>query len=139
MTETINSDVSSVIENYPTVIQEKVLFIRNLIYEVAKDLENDSDIEETLKWNEPSYLVKSGSTIRIAWGSKRPNQYGIFFNCKSKLVDTFKELYPDVFNFEGNRAIIFNKDDVIPIDELKHCIRLALIYHQLKHLPMLGA
>ena len=139
MSDAINSDVSSVIENYPTAIQEKVLFLRNLIYEVAKDLESDSDIDETLKWNEPSYLAKSGSTIRIAWGSKRPNQYGLFFNCKSKLVDTFKELYPNVFNFEGNRAIIFNKDDVIPIDELKHCIRLALIYHQLKHLPMLGA
>lgn len=139
MLESINKDVNAVIKNYPSMIQTKVLLLRNLIYEVANDVETVSDIEETLKWNEPSYLIKSGSTIRIAWSSKRPAQYGLFFNCKTKLIDTFKELYPDVFNFEANRAIIFNQDDVIPLDELKHCIKLALTYHKLKHLPMLGA
>lgn len=62
----------------------------------------------------------------------------MYFHCKTKLVDTFKELYQDVFKFEGNRAIIFNEADEIPIKELKHCIALSLTHHNRKHLPMLG-
>ena len=63
----------------------------------------------------------------------------MFFHCGTKLVDTFRELYRDDFNFEGNRAIIFHEDDTIAMDALRHCIALPLTYHNVKHLPMLGA
>jgi hypothetical protein len=62
----------------------------------------------------------------------------MYVHCQTKLVDTFKELYRDVFKFEGNRAIVFDEDDEIPVDELKHCIFLSLTYHSRKNLPMLG-
>jgi hypothetical protein len=62
----------------------------------------------------------------------------MYFNCRTKLVDTFRELYRDQFKFYGNRAIVFHEGDEIPIDALKHCILLALTYHRRKHLPMLG-
>jgi len=135
----INSNVKAVITTYPEAIRSKVLFLRELIYAVAAETENITGFEETLKWNEPSYKAKSASTIRIAWKKSDPNQYGMYFHCKTTLVDTFKELYGDVFKFEGNRAIIFNTDDVVPLDELKYCIKLSLTYHKRKHLPMLGA
>lgn len=87
---------------------------------------------------EPSYLTKSGSTIRMDWKKSDPKQYAMYFHCKTKLVDTFKEIYRDKFNFEGNRAIVFSEDEEVPIEELKHCIALSLTYHSKKHLPMLG-
>ena len=62
----------------------------------------------------------------------------MYFHCKTKLIDTFRELYRDKFKFEGDRAIVFDEDDDIPIEELKHCIALAMTYHSRKHLPMLG-
>jgi hypothetical protein len=62
----------------------------------------------------------------------------MYFHCKTRLVDTFKVLYADSFHFEGNRAIIFNVDDKIPIEALKHCITLSLTYHHRKNLPLLG-
>ncbi len=34
----------------------------------------------------------------------------------------------------GNRSIIFNEDDEIPLKELKECIALALTYHLNKKL-----
>ena len=37
------------------------------------------------------------------------------------------------------RAIVFGETDEFPVDELKHCISLALTYHRVKHLPLLGA
>jgi len=129
--------VSEVFDGYPDAQYEKLLFLRQLIFEAASEVEID-DMEETLKWGEPSYLAKNGSTIRIAWRKSQPTQYGIFFNCKTTLVDTFREVYREKFTFEDNRAIIFELSDSVPVEALKHCITLSLTYHKIKHLPMLG-
>ena len=62
----------------------------------------------------------------------------MYFKCTSKLVTSFKAVYPDVFNFEGNRAIVFQMSDDIPEEELKNCIKAGLTYHSVKALPLLG-
>ena len=61
---------------YPSLQREKLLLIPTLIFDVAKQTPDVGEIEETLKWGEPSYLTKnkSGSTIRLAWNKKKPNQ-----------------------------------------------------------------
>lgn len=133
-----NPEVAEVFKNYPESIRQKLLFLRQLILDTALETESVNKLEETLKWGEPSYITKSGSTIRIGWKKSNPKQYAMFFHCKTKLIDTFKETYRDIFKFEGNRAIIFNEGDEISIEELKHCISLSLTYHRRKHLPMLG-
>lgn len=130
-------DVLNTFDCYPDAISEKLLFLHQLVFEAASENGID-DLEETLKWGEPSYLTKKGSTVRIAWRKSFPNEYGVFFHCKTTLVDTFKEVYPEQFRFEGNRAILFDIDDAVPVDALKHCIALSLSYHTVKHLPMLG-
>ena len=91
-----------------------------------------------MKWGEPSYLVKKGSTIRMDWKAKSPDQYAMYFKCTSKLVPTFREVYGETFSYENNRAIVFGLDDEIPEAELKVCIGLALQYHLLKEKPRLG-
>ena len=133
-----NLKVKEVFNNYPESMRKKLMFLRQLILETSSEIEGVNPLEETLKWGEPSYLTKDGSTIRMDWKKANPEQYVIYFQCKTKLVDTFKELYRDVFKFEGNRAIIFSEADEIPVKELKHCVALSLTYHNRKHLPMLG-
>ena len=133
-----NPKIDEKFDSYPTEIKPKLDFLRNLIMETAAELEEVQEIEETLKWREPSYLVKKGSTIRIDWKAKAPNQYAMYFKCTSKLVVTFRELYGELFKYENNRAILFNIEDEIPKKELKECISMALQYHSLKHLPKLG-
>lgn len=133
-----NPEVARIFDSYPEPIRKKLLDLRQLIFETASETEGVGPIEEALKWGEPSYLTKTGSTIRMDWKESSPEQYAMYFHCKTKLVDTFKELYGNILNFEGNRAIIFSKNDKIPVSELKHCIVLSLTYHQRKHLPMLG-
>ena len=136
----INTDprVDLKFKTYSKEVKLKLDYLRHLIIEVAKENETITEIEETLKWGEPSYLVKKGSTVRIDWKGKTPNQYAMYFKCTSKLVDTFKEKYKDTFKYEKSRAILFNLDDKIPKKELKTCIGLALNYHSVKHLPNLG-
>ena len=133
-----NPEVEEVFKSYPDNIRTKMLFLRQLVLEAAKELDSVKIVEETIKWGEPSYLTKSGSTIRMDWKKSKPGKYLMYFHCKTKLVDTFKELYKDKFEFDGNRAIIFNTNDKVPVNELKHCISLSLTYHDIKHLPMLG-
>lgn len=62
----------------------------------------------------------------------------MYFKCTSRLIETFKLVYGDKFEFEGKRAITFQIDDDIPEEDLKPCIRAALIYHKVKKLPYLG-
>jgi len=132
-------DVLGKIQSYPDHIRSKLLFLRSLILETARETEGAGEVEETLKWGEPSYLSKHGSTIRIDWKKTKPDQYAMYFHCGTKLVDTFRELYRHQFEFERNRAIVFHEDDVVAVEELKHCIALSLTYHKVKKLPMLGA
>ena len=139
MSEMENPEVLEVFNNYPEPIRQKLMFLRQLVLDTASETEGVVSLEEALKWGEPSYLAKSGSAIRMGWKRSKPDQYALYFNCKTKLVDTFKELYNGLFKFEGNRAIVFNENDEIPVSELKHCISLSLKYHRIKHLPMLGA
>lgn len=134
-----NATVATVFENYPAEINQQMMTLRQLIIDTASEAESVPALEETLKWGEPSYLTKGGSTIRIDWKPSSPDQYAMYFNCKSKLVDTFKELYTEALTFDGNRAIVLKAGAAIPTAELKHCISLALTYHKIKHLPLLGA
>lgn len=114
------------------------MFLRQLIIDVASETPGVGTLEEALKWGEPSYLVKGGSTVRIGWKETRPSHYVMYFNCNTKLVDTFKELYSESLKFEGNRAIVFHREDNVPLQALRHCVALSLQYHKLKHLALLG-
>jgi hypothetical protein len=132
-----NPEVKAVFESYPQKIRTKLMFLRQLILETAASFNGVGEIEETLKWGEPSYLTpqtKSGSTIRINWKKSQENQYAMYFKCTANLVPAFRERYPKEFKFEGNRSIVFNIDEEIPVKELKKCIALALTYHRNKKL-----
>ena len=116
----IKPEVAAVFDSYPKKIKSKLLFLRKLIYDTAASIESIGEIEETLKWGEPSYLTpksKSGSTIRIAWKKSQKEQYSIFFKCTANLVPAFKEKFPKKFKFGGNRSIDFNANDDVPVED----------------------
>jgi hypothetical protein len=136
---TTDPRTKEVFKNYPKPVQTQMEQLRELVLEAASEVDGLENLEETLKWGEPSYLTKHGSTVRMDWKEKKPDQYTMYFKCTSKLVPTFKELYQDTFTFEGDRAIVFKLDEKIPEKELKHCIKLALTYHKVKHLLLLEA
>lgn len=139
MSEIDNPDVVRVFEGYPEAMREKMLRLRRIVLDTASETDGVGALAETLKWGEPSYAAKGGSTIRMDWKARAPNQYAMYFKCNTPLIATFKEVYGDVFTVEGNRAIVFGETDELPAAELKHCISLALTYHRVKHLPLLGA
>ncbi|GAB3013006.1 DUF1801 domain-containing protein [Bowmanella dokdonensis] len=134
----MNPEISASFEAYPQTAVRWLLWARELIYQEAAG-RSLGLVQESLKWGEASYRVKGGTAIRLAWKAKRPRAIQIFFHCQTCLVDTFRELYPYEFEYQGNRAIVLPLDGPVNEQALRHCISLALQYHSLKHLPLLGA
>mgnify|MGYP000221116959 FL=1 len=134
----MNKVVKDRFDEYPENARVRLAELRNLVFQIASELEL-SEVEETLKWGEPSYSVKIGSPLRMDWKLKSPNNYYLFFNCQTKLVDTFRELYGEELVFQGNRAIVLSLSKPMPERAIKSCLELALTYQQRKNLPLLGA
>ena len=105
---------------YPGDAKVLAYRLRDLLYEVASS-EGIDHIEESLKWGEPCFKAKDGSPIRMDWKARSPENFYIFFICSTKLIDTFKEIYGEHLEFEGNRAIVLKISDELPMILLKHC------------------
>ena len=132
-----NAEVAVVFEDYPKEVKTKLLFLRQLIFDVASKTDGVGELEEALRWGQPSYLTTksgSGSPIRIDQIKSQEGKCAMYFHCQTMLVDTFKEMYRGEFEFGGNRSIVFSKDDEVPVNELSHCISMALTYHLNKKL-----
>ncbi len=124
-------------DSYPEVAKNYLMAIRALIFAVGKK-EKVGAITETLKWRQPSYACPQGSPIRMDWSPKAPDKVSLYFHCQTSLVDTFRELYQDSLTFVGNREIVIPLSAPIPVEQLSVCISLALRYHRIKQLPLLG-
>lgn len=91
------------------------------------------DLTETLKWGHPAWLPRTpgiGSTLRCNWSAKTPDRLSLYVHCQTTLVDTLRELYPDTFTYEGNRALHMTLDAPLPYDAVDHCAVLTLTYHR---------
>ena len=123
-------EVAIVFDAYPELIRTNLMHLRELIFNAAETTEGVGELEEALRWGEPSYLTtksKSGSIIHL--DSKDPTQYGIYVHCQTDLIARFKDIYPGQFNYDGNRGILFEKSDKVPDDKLSNFISMALTYH----------
>lgn len=138
MPEIMPEPVNNRFTSYPEDIRGGLLDLRDLIRAAADNLGQLDALEETLKWGEPSYILPGGTTLRIDWKAKTPDHYYMFFHCQTRLVDSFKERYGELFAYQGNRALVFHKSDVLPTESLHQCILAALQYQSRKHLPLLG-
>lgn len=130
--------VEAIFANYPDFVRDKMQYLRELVIETAEETEGVTVLEETLKWGEPSFVTKNGSTLRMDWKEKAPGQYAMYFQCTSRLVDTFRLVFDQKFQYEGKRAIIFQLNQKIPEVALKECIRASLTYHKVKDQITLG-
>lgn len=134
----MDQSIRQVFNSYPEEVKNKMMKLRKIILDVAATLDTANSLEETLKWGEPSYLIKGGSTVRIDWKESNPKYLGIYFNCRTKLIDTFRATFANDLKFEGNRAILLDIDSSLPEEILFQCINVAFTYHKRKKLQLLG-
>ena len=123
--------VSAVFSSYPQPLRTKMLALRQLILDTASATEGVGRLDETIKWGQVSYLTSetgSGSTVRIDRVKSDAKQYAVYFHCQTNLVETFRELYPEL-SYGGNRSILLDVSKALPKQALRHCVALALTYH----------
>ena len=116
----------------PAPIGKRLLQVRDLIFATAAADEHVGRLTETLKWGEPAYLTDetgSGSTIRLG-RVKDSDAAAILFNCKTTLIDTFRERFPDQFEYRQTRALLLPVSGKLLTRELSICLSLALTYHR---------
>ena len=138
MTITTDPRIPPRVQCLPDGGAPKINCLRDLILQAAREIGTITTLIETLKWGKLSYLVEGGSTVRIDWKARSPHDYQLYFKCTSRLVATFREVYGKLFTYEGNRALIFGLKDAVPEVEVRACVGMALAYHRLKGLPLLG-
>ena len=132
MPDTIDPHIRAAIHEHPKAVRESLLALRNLILATAAETKGVGPLVETLKWGEPAYLPKTprvGTTVRINALKGSPDKVVVLFHCQTNLVASFRERYPDVLKFEGNRTIVLPVAKPLPAKPLKHCIAMALTYH----------
>ncbi|MCP9237338.1 DUF1801 domain-containing protein [Lewinella sp. JB7] len=130
--------VAVVFDDYPDSVRRRMRSLWELVIETARKVKGLNMLEETLKWGEPSYLTRRGSTLRMDWKAQTPRHYALYFRFTSRLVVTFRAVFGDTLSFGGNRSSIFRLEESLPKEELRHCIRAALTYQEIKKLPILG-
>ena len=131
-TSFLEPQVAAHFDRYPAAVKKKMLNLRELIFDVAAQSPEIGSLQETLKWGEPAYLTaqtKSGSTVRMDWKAKAPEKIAIYFNCNTTLVDSFRGMFPNDFEFEGNRVLVLRADQPLPKKELSICVKASLTYH----------
>lgn len=123
--------VSRAFEAFPPPVRRRLIEVRKLVFATAKAHDEVGSLTETLKWGEPAYLTEqtgSGSTIRL--GRVKDSEHAaILFNCKTTLIDTFRERFPNQFEYRQTRALLLNVAGALPKQELTVCLSLALTYH----------
>lgn len=111
--------------------RKALLDVRELIFEVANNDPRVGPIEETLRWGEPAYITsknKTGSTIRLSI-EKVSGMPALFFNCKTTLVEEFRQQFGGLLAYSKNRAVILDGECDQHKSALKTCIATALTYH----------
>jgi hypothetical protein len=133
MAQDIAPQVAAAFDAFAPVQRATLLALRDLVLETAAAHPGVGEIEESLKWGEPAYRPirpRTGTTVRLGVSPKSPGACAIFVNCKTSLLATYRDLYPDAFTFEGDRALIVPAGEPLPADAIGHCVSLALTYHQ---------
>lgn len=127
MEQFTDPNVKRKFEGYSPKNRKALLEIRQLIFDIGRELSPNENIVENLKWNQPSYTAKKGTPIRLDTFDN--DKIAMFFHCQTHLIEQFREMFQDDLVFSKNRAIVIDPVLPLPIEDLRVCIQMGLTYH----------
>lgn len=111
--------VRTAFDSYSEPNRSHLMALRGLILKLASE-----PVEESLKWGQPSYAVKSGSPIRL--GMPKSGGYAIYCHCQTTLIGDFAAIFGEDFCYDGNRAVLL--DGPPDLEKLALLVNAALTY-----------
>ncbi|GAB3488916.1 hypothetical protein [Marinomonas epiphytica] len=127
----MKQDVEQKLNGYPESIRQIMLSIRKLIFGVAENCRL-GEVEESLKWGQLSYKVSKGTAIRMDWNETTKDKLHFYVHCQTSLIGAFRAMYPEQFDYQGNRELMMTIEGDMPLNCLAHCIELAFTYDRKK-------
>ncbi len=125
------SDINNKLAAYPEILAVRLGVVRKLIQNIAARDKAIGEIEESLKWGQISFAArnpKSGTPMRID-GDADAGTCSLFVPCSSNLIEDFRTLHPNMFDYYGNREVRMDLSEPLPITELSLFIAAALRYY----------
>ncbi|MBL4855055.1 MAG: hypothetical protein JKY25_12575 [Robiginitomaculum sp.] len=122
--------ISKKLASYPETLAVRLGQVRQLIRGIAASNKSIGMIEESLKWGQISFATlrpKSGTPMRID-GDVDAGTYSLFVPCSTNLIEGFRTVHPDLFNYYGNREIRMDLNAPLPKAELSLFIAASLRY-----------
>ena len=130
VTEYANQKVAAAYAAFPQDSLAIAIALRELVLETARTMPEVGPVTESLKWGQPSYVVKKGTALRIA--VPKGGGCGLYAHCQSGVIAHYAATVAGPDKIDGTRGVIFQTvDDVVP-ERLRLLIRHALTYHKAK-------
>lgn len=109
---------------------ERLQELRDQILAAAKAADV-APVDETLKWGQPAFVPpkREGTTLRLG---AREDHVALFVHCQTDLVGRWRTLFPNVFQYEDNRAVRIPAAGAYDVDAFHHLATMALTYHREK-------
>ena len=124
----LHPDLIHKLQSWPTRAVQHAHVIRALFLQTAQDIDA-YNLEESLKWGEPAWRPKKGgTTLRVAWSTKSPDELGLFVDCKSDLCARMQWDFPSTFRFVAPRAMYLQLDRNVPETAVTQLAQMAFRY-----------
>lgn len=124
--------VEAALADYPDATRDRVLQLREVLWEVVAAEPAIGVVEESLKWGQPSYrpaTAGTGTTVRIDRVSGS-DDVAVFTPCSTSLVAEFRAAHGSIATYDGKRGVIVPAEGEIPLAALRDHMREALLYFQ---------
>lgn len=121
-----NLAVNAAYNAMPDTDRSGALTLRHLILNTADEMDDVTNVDECLRWGQPSYISPIGSTLRIA--VPKSGGFGIYAHCQSSIISDFAGKFGQDFRIDSNRGVLFRTGQDIQPDKLVFLIRHGLRY-----------
>lgn len=125
------SSIEQKLRTYPHIVSQKLRAVQALVCAISTEAQGVGTIEESLKWGQISFATarpKSGTPIRID-GDAEASTYSIYVPCSTSLIEDFRSVHPDMFDYHGRREIRLDLNKPLPDPELTLFLTAALRYY----------
>lgn len=128
MTDPAPSDVRATYQSWPAPAMQQAWQVRTILLDTAPAI-GSAPVVESLKWGEPALRPRrGGTTLRIAWSPRQPDDIGLFVDCKTDLCQRMSGDFPQAFSYAPPRAMYLPVAGDLPKDALRHLARIAFRY-----------
>ncbi|MEY1557658.1 DUF1801 domain-containing protein [Yoonia sp. R2331] len=114
-------EVKAAFDAFPDAPRVVLLQVRAMI------LASDVAVEEALRWGQPAYLSKKGTTIRL--GLTKAGLPSVFTHCQSSVMGDVQAVAGEGLIWDGNRGVSWPVEADVPEAVLSLLIHRALTYH----------